>query len=65
MKNIQFINAFIKQYLQHELSESEMKELREIMKYAGSVGESHHSWASLLALVVEENGGNVGFKVSP
>lgn len=33
-----------------------MKELRKIMKYAGSVVESHHSWASLLTLVVEELG---------
>lgn len=55
-QNIRFINAFIKQYLQAEITERQMRELREIIKYVGETGESHHSWASLLALVFEEIG---------
>jgi len=59
MQNIKFINAFIKQHLQKELSNTQMRELREILKYVSEVDDTHHSWASLLALVNEEIGSPV------
>lgn len=59
MRNIRFVNAFIKQYLQHELNDYQMRELKQILRYVSTVGESHHSWASLLAYVVEEIGSPV------
>ena len=59
MRNVRFINRFIKQYLREQLSDSQMRELQAILRYTNRTGESHHSWASLLAYVAEEVGGPV------
>ncbi|MBG9479379.1 hypothetical protein ABE60_18220 [Lysinibacillus sphaericus] len=59
MSEVRFVNAYIKEYLHHELSESEMREFKEILRYVNRNGESHHSWASLLAHVVDEVGSPV------
>ena len=56
MKEVRFVNSYIKGFLRHELSESEMREFKEILSYINRNGESHHSWASLLAHVVDEVG---------
>lgn len=59
MRNVRFINRYIKQYLTEHLSDSQMRELQAILRYTNREGESHHSWASLLAYVAEEVGGPV------
>lgn len=59
MSQARFVNAYIKEFLQHELSESQMREFKEILRYINRNGESHHSWASLLAHVVDEVGSPV------
>jgi len=59
MSEARFVNAYIKEFLRHELSESEMREFKEILRYINKNGESHHSWASLLAYVVDEVGSPV------
>lgn len=59
MSQAKFVNAYIKEFLQHELTESEMREFKEILRYINKTGESHHSWASLLAHVVDEVGSPV------
>lgn len=59
MSQARFVNAYIKEFLQHELSESQMREFKEILRYINKNGESHHSWASLLAHVVDEVGSPV------
>lgn len=59
MSQARFLNAYIKEFLQHELSESQMREFKEILRYINRNGESHHSWASLLAHVVDEVGSPV------
>ena len=56
MKEVRFVNAYIKEFLRHELSESQMREFKEILRYVNRHGESHHSWASLLAHVMDEVG---------
>lgn len=56
MREARFINAYIKEFLRHELSEPQMREFKEILRYINKHGESHHSWASLLAHVVDEVG---------
>lgn len=56
MGEVRFVNAYIKEFLRHELSESQMREFKEILRYVNKHGESHHSWASLLAHVVDEVG---------
>lgn len=59
MSNVRFVNIYVKKYLQQELSESQMKELQLVLRYVNKVGESHHSWASLLAHVIDEVGSPV------
>lgn len=56
MREVRFVNAYIKEFLRHELSESQMREFKEILRYVNRNGESHHSWASLLAHVMDEVG---------
>lgn len=56
MREVRFVNAYIKEFLRHELSEPQMREFKEILRYVNRHGESHHSWASLLAHVVDEVG---------
>jgi len=56
MSEVRFVNAYIKEFLRHELSESQMREFKEILRYVNKHGESHHSWASLLAHVMDEVG---------
>lgn len=56
MSEARFVNEYIKEFLRHELSESQMREFKEILRYINKHGESHHSWASLLAHVVDEVG---------
>lgn len=56
MSQIRFVNEYVKDYLRHELSESQMREFKEILRYVNRNGESHHSWFSLLAHVVDEVG---------
>ncbi|MFY0521148.1 hypothetical protein ACOMCU_25470 [Lysinibacillus sp. UGB7] len=56
MSQVRFVNTYLKQYLQEELNESQMRELREILRYVNRVGESYYSWASLLSHVVDEVG---------
>lgn len=59
MKNIRFVNAYIKQYLTEELTNSQMRELQAILRYVTKKGESHHSWASLIEYVIAEVGSPV------
>lgn len=56
MSEARFLNEYIKEFLHHELSESQLREFKEILRYVNKYGESHHSWASLLAHVVDEVG---------
>lgn len=56
MREVRFVNSYIKEFLKHELSESQLREFKEILSYINRNGESHHSWASLLAHVVDEVG---------
>lgn len=59
MSQIRFVNEYVKEYLSHELSESQLREFKEILRYVNRNGESHHSWFSLLAHVVDEVGSPV------
>lgn len=59
MSQVRFVNSYIKEFLQQELSESQLREFKEILRYVNRNGESHHSWASLLAHVVDEVGSPV------
>ncbi|RDV27802.1 hypothetical protein [Lysinibacillus capsici] len=59
MSQARFVNSYIKEFLQQELSESQLREFKEILRYVNRNGESHHSWASLLAHVVDEVGSPV------
>lgn len=59
MSQICFVNEYVKEYLRHELSESQLREFKEILRYVNKNGESHHSWFSLLAHVVDEVGSPV------
>jgi len=59
MSQILFVNEYVKEYLRHELSESQLREFKEILRYVNSNGVSHHSWFSLLAHVVDEVGSPV------
>ena len=43
-----FISSYVEQYLEDNLSNERMKELREFMQYVNN-GEEIHSWASLLS----------------
>lgn len=56
MLDMRIVNGYIKQYLESELTESQMKELKGLMKYINEVSDTHHSWASLLSRVVDEVG---------
>ena len=38
MSQIRFVNAYIKEFLQHELSKSQMREFKEILRYVNKNG---------------------------
>lgn len=59
MSQIRFVNEYVKDFLRDELSESQLREFKEILRYVNRNGESHHSWFSLLAHVVDEVGSPV------
>lgn len=59
MQHIKFVNAYIKQYLTKELTDTQMNELQAILRYVSKEGESHHSWASLIEYVIAEVGSPV------
>ncbi len=54
MHDINFINGYVKKYLDKHITESQMRELKEILKYINKDINTHHSWASLLSLIVDE-----------
>lgn len=56
LKDIKIVNQYIKDHLESEVSQSQMKELRNIMRYINTVNNSNHSWAALLSQIVDEVG---------
>jgi len=56
MNEVRFVNKYVKNYLKSELTESQLRQFKEILKYVNKYGESQYSWASLLAHVVDEVG---------
>lgn len=56
MKDINIVNLYIKQYLQHELTSTQISELKTLLAYVNQSGEVQHSWASLLSYIIDEIG---------
>lgn len=56
MQDIRIVNQYIKQHLENELTEAQMKELRNIMRYINTVNDTNLPWASLLSQIFDEVG---------
>lgn len=56
MSDITAVNQYIKDYLQRELPEYQMKELKLLLKYMNRTNTDHQSWASFLSYIYDEKG---------
>ena len=54
MKDMHFINSLIKEFMAQQLSDREMKELRDLMKFLNQQDSEHHSWAVILSQIADE-----------
>ena len=54
INNMKVVNIYIKNYLSHQLTPSQMKELRNILKEANDEKEDNSSWLSLLMVMMNE-----------
>lgn len=54
MREMNNVNDYIKRYLDGELSEIQMRELRNLMRYTNAISEVQHTWASLLGYIFDE-----------
>lgn len=56
VRDVDFINEFVRSYIQSNVDEERMNELQEVLKYinAGNPYEERISWPSLLSYLVDE-----------
>lgn len=54
VRNIRFINTYVKTYLGSTLTEKQMIELRNMLKDVNKLNEGHHSWMALLGAIIDE-----------
>ena len=54
VRNIRFVNAYVKTYLGSALTEKQMLELRNVMKDVKKLNDGHHSWVALLGAIIDE-----------
>lgn len=54
VRNIRFVNEYVKTYLGSAVTEKQMLELKNVMRDVNKLNEGHHSWAALLASIIDE-----------
>lgn len=54
MRNIAYVNRYIKEYLEGNLTEIQMRELRGILKYVNHTSDKKQSWMAILGAIVDE-----------
>lgn len=56
VRDADFINEFAKKYIEENVDEERMKELKKVLKYinAGNPYDEHMSWAAILSYLVDE-----------
>ena len=54
MSNMEFVNRYIREYLDGHLSENQMRELRGVLKYVNHRSDASMSWMALLGTIVDE-----------
>lgn len=54
MKNISYVDRYIKEYLEGQLNETQMRELQGILKYVNHTSDKQHSWMSVLGAILDE-----------
>lgn len=55
MSHVKFVNMFVKNVLKYEISETQLKQFKEVLHFVNKHGEKQHSWASLLAKMVDDS----------
>lgn len=62
IRDFEFVNEFIRTYIEKNVDEMRMKELEEVMRYIKSNQKDgeEYTWAMLLSFIIEEMKGNVG-----
>lgn len=54
MRNIEYVNRYVKEYLDGQLSENQMRELRGVLKYVNHTSDAQQSWMALLGNIIDE-----------
>ncbi|MCY9546762.1 hypothetical protein [Lysinibacillus xylanilyticus] len=54
MKNVEYVNRYMKEYLDGHLSEQQMRELRGVLKYVNHTSDAQQSWMALLGTILDE-----------
>lgn len=54
MKNVQYVNQYMKEYLDGHLGEQQMRELRGVLKYVNHTSDAQQSWMALIGTILDE-----------
>lgn len=54
MKNAEYVNRYMKEYLEGNLSEQQMRELRGVLKYVNHTSDVQQSWMAILGTILDE-----------
>lgn len=52
VRNVSAVNAYVREYLNDELTDSQMRDLRQVLSYVHRYNNDNYSWASVLSAIV-------------
>ncbi|MER2109208.1 MAG: hypothetical protein ABS949_19975 [Solibacillus sp.] len=52
IQNVAAVNAYVRDYLVDELSEGQLRELRQLLTYVNRYSNDNHSWLTLLSAII-------------
>ena len=54
LRDMEIVNAYVKMYLNEQLTPDQMKDLRNLLRNMNSYVDDNHSWLSLMLVVMDE-----------
>lgn len=56
MSDLHIVNGYVKEYLQDNLNDGELKELKLLLRYVNNSNPDHQSWLALLTTILHKKG---------